>query len=359
MLDRLVLYNFKSYRGEVTIGPLTNFTSILGPNGAGKSNVMDALCFCLGVRTSHLRSSNLADLVYRGGRLSDVLDTNNSAEDNENSVAPDHAWVEASYIEPSTSEVHRFRRTISIAAKNKQAAVSEYRLNGAVVTYTAYSTALERYNLFVKARNFLIFQGDVESVGTQRPSDLTNLIEIVCGSAELKQDYARLALEYEQAKEAGTTAMHNKRLLKNDLKQIRQQKTEADAWFAKRDERDELTRLHILWKLWRFETRINELTDRFSELAANRTAAERAHQQAEKDVAESKKEQAVSHTQVLKTEKKLKESLKLVEAKVALCCSFDIVCLMCFYSAQISWRSKKKLYTQSESSRPYKSCTTY
>jgi structural maintenance of chromosome 1 len=38
---------------------------VIGPNGAGKSNVMDAISFVLGVKSRHLRSHKLGDLVFR------------------------------------------------------------------------------------------------------------------------------------------------------------------------------------------------------------------------------------------------------------------------------------------------------
>ncbi|GMF01623.1 unnamed protein product [[Candida] boidinii] len=63
----LELYNFKSYRGLSSIGfGTSHFTSIIGPNGSGKSNMMDAISFVLGIRSNHLRSSRLKDLIYRG-----------------------------------------------------------------------------------------------------------------------------------------------------------------------------------------------------------------------------------------------------------------------------------------------------
>lgn len=72
-LIKLELQDFKSYRGAQTIGPFDSLTSIIGPNGAGtslafilgKSNLMDAICFVLGVQSSQLRSSNVKELVYR------------------------------------------------------------------------------------------------------------------------------------------------------------------------------------------------------------------------------------------------------------------------------------------------------
>ena len=51
-----------SCAGQV-IGPFKDFTCVIGPNGAGKSNLMDAISFVLGVRTSQLRG-NLKELVF-------------------------------------------------------------------------------------------------------------------------------------------------------------------------------------------------------------------------------------------------------------------------------------------------------
>ena len=34
-LDRIEVFNFKSYQGRQTIGPFSRFTAVIGPNGAG------------------------------------------------------------------------------------------------------------------------------------------------------------------------------------------------------------------------------------------------------------------------------------------------------------------------------------
>lgn len=36
-LETIEIDNFKSYKGNVIIGPLKNFTAVIGPNGSGKS----------------------------------------------------------------------------------------------------------------------------------------------------------------------------------------------------------------------------------------------------------------------------------------------------------------------------------
>ena len=65
-IDRLIISNFKSYANTQVIGPFkSTFNSIIGPNGAGKSNLMDAISFVLGVRSTILRGNQLKDLINR------------------------------------------------------------------------------------------------------------------------------------------------------------------------------------------------------------------------------------------------------------------------------------------------------
>ena len=53
MIAKMVLTNFKSYAGEITIGPFdTNMTSVVGPNGSGKSNVIDSMLFVFGFKAN-------------------------------------------------------------------------------------------------------------------------------------------------------------------------------------------------------------------------------------------------------------------------------------------------------------------
>ena len=73
-------------------------------------------------------------------------------------------------------EVH-FERLIAPTSTGADTFTSQYRLNGRAVTWDAYNRRLESYNILVKARNFLVFQGDIENVAQMQPRDLTNLFE--------------------------------------------------------------------------------------------------------------------------------------------------------------------------------------
>lgn len=43
-LNFIEIENFKSYRGNIKIGPLKSFTSVIGPNGSGKISLKQNNC---------------------------------------------------------------------------------------------------------------------------------------------------------------------------------------------------------------------------------------------------------------------------------------------------------------------------
>ncbi|KAJ4145656.1 hypothetical protein LMH87_004497 [Akanthomyces muscarius] len=261
-LNRLELFNFKSYKGHHTLlfGD-SYFTSIIGPNGSGKSNSMDAISFVLGIKSSHLRSAHLKDLVYRGRVLktSKINDdgsaaTNGAAQSSDDKASrgdPKTAWVMAVY-EDDSGEEHRWKRSIT----NQGA--SEYRINDRSVTAQQYNAALENENILIKARNFLVFQGDVEAIASQSPQDLTRLIEHISGSLEYKQEYENLQAAAEQAVENQNFQLHRRRGINSEIKQYREQKREADNFQKKMDEKDAAIVTQCLWKLFHFQKAMDE-----------------------------------------------------------------------------------------------------
>lgn len=60
------MHNFKSYNGSHTIGPFDpHFTCVIGPNGNGKSNIIDAVLFVFGFKSSKLRQDNISSLIHK------------------------------------------------------------------------------------------------------------------------------------------------------------------------------------------------------------------------------------------------------------------------------------------------------
>jgi structural maintenance of chromosome 1 len=100
------------------------------------------------------------------------------------------------------------------------------------VSYSAYTEALSSHNILVKAKNFLVFQGDVEAVASQSPVALTRLIEQISGSLELAAEYERARAAQERATENATFNFNRRRGIAGEIKQYKEQKTEAERFEA-------------------------------------------------------------------------------------------------------------------------------
>jgi len=69
-IKEIILDGFKSYQKRTEIrGFDPNFNAITGLNGSGKSNILDAICFVLGITNmAQVRVSNLQQLIYKHGQ---------------------------------------------------------------------------------------------------------------------------------------------------------------------------------------------------------------------------------------------------------------------------------------------------
>lgn len=326
----LELFNFKSYKGHhvMQFGD-SYFTSIIGPNGSGKSNSMDAISFVLGIKSSHLRSTHLKDLVYRGRVLKHAKiaadgtatedapngDAEAGASDEETQTStqqarsdPQTAWVMAVF-EDDAGEEQKWKRSITAAG------TSEYRINNRPVTSKMYNEALESENILIKARNFLVFQGDVEQIASQSPKDLTRLIEQISGSLEHKAEYERLKAEKEKADEEQGYKLQQRRGINGEIKQYQQQKEELDKFEQTRDEKDEAIVTHVLWKLFHFQRTIEESTSEIQKHQAELKEFRRNVQKFQDRLEAAKTEQAKSGREVHKCEREIKRREKEVEEK--------------------------------------------
>jgi chromosome segregation ATPase len=123
---------------------------------------------------------------------------------------------------------------------------SEYKLNNKVVTYSAYNAALVSHNILVKAKNFLVFQGDVEAVASQSPRELSRLIEQISGSLELAGEYEKAKESQDRATENATFNFNKRRGIAGEIKQYKEQKGEAERFEALVDKKVRVTLLSRL-----------------------------------------------------------------------------------------------------------------
>lgn len=89
----------------------------------------------------------------------------------------------------------------------------------------------------MKAKNFLVFQGDVEAVASQSSKELSKLIEQISGSLELAAEYEKAKDDQDRAAETATSNFTKRRGIAGEIKQYREQKSEADKYENKCNER--------------------------------------------------------------------------------------------------------------------------
>jgi structural maintenance of chromosome 1 len=133
----------------------------------------------LGVKSAQLRSTQLRDLVYRGRKAAEgaaEMGLDVDIPETQDTFDPDAktAAVTAVYEDADGTE-WKFKRSIAMSG------TSTYYLNGKAVGWNAYNAQLAKFNILVKAKNFLVFQGDVEGVASQDSKALAQLIDRISG----------------------------------------------------------------------------------------------------------------------------------------------------------------------------------
>uniref|UniRef100_A0A671QPC6 Structural maintenance of chromosomes protein n=1 Tax=Sinocyclocheilus anshuiensis TaxID=1608454 RepID=A0A671QPC6_9TELE len=263
-LKLIEIENFKSYKGRQIIGPFHKFTAIIGPNGSG--NVLLIL-------------SNLATMRTR------------------------------SLIAEAPPMLSCLLRIIHFPAfcLSCVGSSSEYRINNKVVGLSEYSDELEKLGILIKARNFLVFQGAVESIAMKNPKERTALFEEISRSGELAQEYDRCKKEMVKAEEDTQFNYHRKKNIAAERKEAKQEKEEAERYQRLKDE---VVRAHVqlqLFKLYHNESEIEklnrELAHRNKEIDKDRKRMDRV----EEELKEKKKELGRMMRDQQMIEKEIKE----------------------------------------------------
>jgi len=263
----LELENFKSYAGKQKIGPFFNFTCVIGPNGSGKSNLMDAMSFILGVQSRDLRSSQMKDLIFRPpGTARDATLTATASliyvEPNKEDGDDDSHKKKKSRLASKLPEGDTYRFTRIITTKG----TGEYRVNNKPVTFKKYEEALSKIGVLLKARNFLVFQGDVESMARKNPKQLVEMFENISASSELKEDYEKALKAKEVAEQQTIHAFNSTKEHKSERRVLKEQKEEAQRFHNLLEQRTSLKTNYFLWLLFHIHSDVQQREDRAEEL---------------------------------------------------------------------------------------------
>uniref|UniRef100_A0A6B2KWD3 Structural maintenance of chromosomes protein n=1 Tax=Arcella intermedia TaxID=1963864 RepID=A0A6B2KWD3_9EUKA len=288
------LQNFKSYRGKREI-PFKKFTAIIGPNGAGKSNLMDAISFVLGVASQHLRGRQLNDLIFR-------------FETEQKKVK---CYVKL-FLTDDKNTTTVFKREIKSTDSSTSCI---YSVNDEACSFEDYFSALHKFNIFPKQKNFLIFQGGVEDVAQMSGKQITDLIETLSRSGELKQQYNELQIKEKEAKDSTMFAFQKRKGITAEKKQFKEQKVEAEKYNKLREKLEDSIKLKALYQMYSIEREISDLKDSYKSIKKKMNSIEQDQVKCEDEMKQFKKEQGKDQQEILKMKREIRDAMKEIQAK--------------------------------------------
>lgn len=157
--------NFKSYAGEVVLGPFSNvgfvikfnvaepnkvsfqcFHAIIGPNGSGKSNVIDSMLFVFGYRANKIRCKKLSVLLHTSSAHTNINSCTVSVHFSQIVDKPDGTF---DFVPKSEFVISR------TAFKDNS---SYYTINNRRVHFKEVAKMLKQHSVDLDHNRFLILQ---------------------------------------------------------------------------------------------------------------------------------------------------------------------------------------------------------
>ncbi|NXJ98306.1 SMC2 protein, partial [Corythaixoides concolor] len=189
-IKSIILEGFKSYAQRTEIrdfDPL--FNAITGLNGSGKSNILDSICFLLGIANlSQVRASNFQDLVYKNGQAGITKATV--------SITFDNSDKKLSPLGFEADDEITVTRQVVIGGKNK------YLINGVNAANSRVQDLFCSVGLNVNNPHFLIMQGRITKVLNMKPLEILAMVEEAAGTRmyECKKITVQKTIEKKEAK---------------------------------------------------------------------------------------------------------------------------------------------------------------
>ncbi|KAI0171884.1 hypothetical protein GGR52DRAFT_446004 [Hypoxylon sp. FL1284] len=169
-VTEVIIDGFKSYAVRTVIsGWDESFNSITGLNGTGKSNILDAICFVLGITNmSTVRAQNLQDLIYKRGQAGVTKASVTIVFDNRDKQKSPIGFEEYA--------------TISVTRQIVLGGTSKYLINGHRAQQQTVQNLFQSVQLNINNPNFLIMQGRITKVLNMKAVEILAMIEEAAGT---------------------------------------------------------------------------------------------------------------------------------------------------------------------------------
>ncbi|KAF8664917.1 hypothetical protein HU200_054234 [Digitaria exilis] len=236
-IKEVTLEGFKSYAGRTVVSgfdPL--FNAITGLNGSGKSNILDSICFVLGITDlRQVRAASLQELVYKQGQAGVTKATVSVVFDNFDRSRSPLGYEDSPEITVT--------RQIVVGGRNK------YLINGHLAQPSRVQTLFHSVQLNVNNPHFLIMQGRITKVLNMKPPEILSMLEEAAGTRmyEMKKESALKTLEKKENKVDEINKLLDVEILPA-LQKLRKERCQYMKWANGNAELDRLKRFCIAYE---------------------------------------------------------------------------------------------------------------
>lgn len=246
-IKEIIIDGFKSYANRTVIsGWDPEFNAITGLNGSGKSNILDSICFVLGITNlSNVRVSNLQELVYKSGQSRVTKASVTIVFDNRDKSTSPVGFEQCDEITVT--------RQVVIGGRNK------YLINGTTAQTNRVQNLFHSVQLNVNNPHFLIMQGRITKVLNMKPPEILGMIEEAAGTRmyEMKKLAAQKTIEKKQTKVDEINKILAEEITPT-LEKLRKERANYQQWVHNNTELERLTRFCIAHEFWQLEEALRQ-----------------------------------------------------------------------------------------------------
>ncbi|CAA7392949.1 unnamed protein product [Spirodela intermedia] len=264
-IKEICLEGFKSYATRTVVSGFDPFfNAITGLNGSGKSNILDSICFVLGITNlQQVRATSLQELVYKQGQAGITKATVSIVFDNSDRTRSPLGYEDCQEITVT--------RQIVVGGRNK------YLINGHLAQPSRVQNLFHSVQLNVNNPHFLIMQGRITKVLNMKPPEILSMLEEAAGTRmyEAKKESALKTLEKKQSKVDEIDKLLDQEILPA-LEKLRKERMQYMQWANGNAELDRLRRFCIAYDYVQAEKlregiggRVEEIKEKIMDLDAS------------------------------------------------------------------------------------------
>ncbi|KAK5107988.1 hypothetical protein LTR62_008882 [Meristemomyces frigidus] len=236
-ITELIIDGFKSYAVRTVISQWDpTFNAITGLNGSGKSNILDAICFCLGIGRFELLRANggASDLIYKRGQAGITKASVTLVFDNSD--------------KPKSPIGFEDYASISVTRQIVLGGTSKYLINGHRAQQQTVQNLFQSVQLNINNPNFLIMQGRITKVLNMKSTEILGMVEEAAGT-RMFEDRREKALRTMAKKQAKVEEIEG--LLKEEIEpkldKLRNEKRAFLEFQSTQSDLERLTRLVVAY----------------------------------------------------------------------------------------------------------------